>query len=58
MTLTTSIKGRDNDLKNDFNTLVKHIRRHYGCFEYILVRNNEGNGVLHVVYRGYYVSRT
>lgn len=58
MTLTTSNEGRGNDLKADFNTLVKRIRRHYGRFEYIRVRTDEGNGVLHILYRGSYIPRS
>lgn len=58
MTLTTSNDGRNNDLKRDFNTLVKRIRRHYGRFEYLRVRTDEGNGVLHVIYRGSYIPRS
>jgi len=58
MTLTTSNEGRDNDIKRDFNVLVKRIRRHYGRFEYIRVRTSEGNGVLHVLYRGTFIPRS
>jgi len=55
MTLTTSNDGRSHDLKQDFNTLVKRIRRRYGLFEYVRVRTSEGNGVLHVLFRGCYI---
>lgn len=55
MTLTTSNKGCDNNLKIDFNILVKRIRRRYGTFEYVRVRTDEGNGVLHIIFRGCYI---
>lgn len=55
MTLTTSNEGRNNDLKKDFNTLVKRIRRRYGRFEYLRVRTGEGHGVLHILYRGTFI---
>jgi len=58
MTLTTSNEGRDNDIKRDFNVLVKRIRRRYGRFEYIRVRTSEGNGVLHILYRGTFIPRS
>jgi hypothetical protein len=57
MTLTTSKEGRDNDLKRDFNALTKRVRRRYRRFEYVRVRTGEGNGVLHVLYRGSYIPR-
>lgn len=57
MTLTTSKEGRSHDLKEDANTLIKRIRRRYGRFEYLRVRTDEGNGVLHVVFRGSFISR-
>lgn len=34
------------------------IKRHYGLFEYIRIRTNEGNGVLHIVYAGTYIPQT
>jgi hypothetical protein len=58
MTLTTSNEGADHVMKDDFNALVKRIRRHYGCFEYVCVRTSEGNGVLHILFRGGYIPRT
>ena len=57
MTLTTSNQGRDNNLRKDFIVLVKRIRRRYRRFEYVRVRTSEGNGVLHVLYRGSYIPR-
>jgi len=57
MTLTTSNEGKENDIKKDLNTLVKRIRRKYGFFEYVRIRTNEGNGVLHILYRGTFIPR-
>jgi hypothetical protein len=58
MTLTTSKEGYGNDIKTDFNILVKRIRRRYNRFEYVRVKTSEGNGVLHILYRGTYIPRT
>lgn len=55
MTLTTSNEGRDHDIKRDLNVLVKRIRRRYGRFEYIRIKTDEGNGVLHLIYRGSFI---
>jgi hypothetical protein len=55
MTLTTSNEGRDRDIGNDFKILVKRIKRKYGEFEYIRIKTSEGNGVLHVLFRGSYI---
>ena len=52
MTLTTS-----HIMKRDFNTLVKRIRRRYGQFDYIRISTTEGNGVLHILYRGSFIPR-
>ena len=57
MTLTTSNQGRENNLRKDFIVLVKRIRRRYRRFEYVRVRTSEGNGVLHILYRGSYIPR-
>jgi hypothetical protein len=57
MTLTTSKQGRDRSLKEDTNTLIKRIRRRHRVFEYFRVRTNEGNGVVHLIFRGSYLSR-
>lgn len=57
MTLTTSREGSYRDLKEDTNTLIKRIRRRNRVFEYFRVRTNEGNGVVHLIFRGSYLSR-
>ena len=57
MTLTTSNEDRAKILKVDFNVLVKRIRRRYRRFKYVRVRTTEGNGVLHILYRGSYIPR-
>ena len=60
MTLTTSNEGRGHDLKRDVETLVKRVRRRYKTrsFEYFRVRTDEGNGVVHLLYRGPYIARS
>jgi len=57
LTLTTSKEAFKRDLKEDTNTLVKRIRRRSKTFEYFRVRTNEGNGVVHILYRGSYIPR-
>jgi len=57
MTLTTSREAFGRDLKEDTHTLTKRIRRRFGGFEYFRVRTNEGNGVVHILYRGAYIPR-
>ncbi|MGF3555095.1 MAG: hypothetical protein ACQXXF_07525 [Thermoplasmatota archaeon] len=42
-------------LSNSFILLRKRIRRRFGFFEYLKVRTNEGNGVLHILYAGCYI---
>lgn len=58
MTLTTSNKGSERSLSNDLSILVKRIRRRYNRFEYIRVRTDEGNGVLHLIYRGGFIPQS
>lgn len=53
ITLTSAVGVRS--LSKDFGVLAKRIRRKYGTFEYIRVSTNEGNGVIHVLYRGSYI---
>lgn len=55
MSLTTA-DGVDSDISNDWTKLKKRIERKFGFKpEYIRVKTSEGNGVLHIVYRGKYI---
>ena len=55
LTLTTSNIVHYPDLKNDFQVLVKRIRRKYGDFEFFRVKTSEGFGVIHLVYWGCFI---
>jgi len=55
MTLTSALQGRWLFLNRDFSVLVKRIKKHFGQFDYFKIKTNEGNGVLHVLYRGGYI---
>lgn len=57
LTFTTS-KESDTDLQADFRVIKMRIKRRYGAFEYIRIRTNEGNGVLHILYVGTYIPQT
>ena len=39
-------------LTDNFQKLVRMIRRKYGKFDYIRVRTQEGGGVLHILFKG------
>jgi len=52
LVLTTSPQGSSHNIANDFQVLRKRIHRKFGVLlPYFMVRTNEGNGVLHVLYR-------
>ncbi len=52
MVLTTSPQGSHRNISNDFQALRKSIYRQFGfLLAYFMVHTNEGNGVLHVLYR-------
>lgn len=53
ITLTSAVGVRR--MSKDWGVLVKRIRRRFGRFEYCRVSTNEGNGVIHAVYRGAYI---
>ena len=53
-TLTTAI-GVKRNINDDFQILKKRIGRKFGHLEYFKVKSSEGNGVLHVIYRGPYI---
>ena len=56
MTLTSSPESRDRDLNADFRTLkMRILRKYHFKMKYWKIRTNEGNGVLHIVFRGKYV---
>lgn len=57
LTLTTS-KGAKRDIQQDFRVLKMRIKRLYGTFEYIRIRTNEGNGVLHILFIGGFIPQT
>lgn len=52
MTLTTSDRARYNDLHRDADVLIKRIRRRNKGLQYLMIRADEGNGVLHIVFTG------
>ena len=54
-TLTTSDKAKNSDLSRDVSVLIKRIRRKQPKFQYCKVNTNEGNGVVHVLYKGKYI---
>ena len=56
ITLTTSDKGRTLDLARDFDVLIKRIRRKDKNFQYCKITTNEGNGVIHLLYTGKYIT--
>lgn len=56
MTLTTSNQA-PRDVQTSFHVLKERIKREFGDFEYFKVRTNEGNGVIHILYRGRYIPK-
>jgi hypothetical protein len=56
MTLTTSVGGSFRILRRDFQVLRKRISREFGFLvQYWSLRTNEGNGVLHLVFKGGFI---
>jgi len=56
MTLTSSIESKRRNLNADFRTLkMRILRKFHFKMKYWKIRTNEGNGVLHIVYRGKYI---
>jgi hypothetical protein len=53
-TLTTSDNSK-RGLQEDFRVLKMRIKRKFGAFEYLRVKTNEGNGVIHLLYWGCYI---
>jgi hypothetical protein len=53
MTLTSSPESVGWNLNADFRALKMRVLRKYGFkMKYWKIRTNEGNGVLHIVFRG------
>jgi hypothetical protein len=56
MTLTSSPEAKGRNLNADFRALKMRIfRKFHFKMKYWKIRTNEGNGVLHIVYRGKYI---
>lgn len=56
MTLTSSLQSVGRNLNSDFRTLKMRIfRKYHFKMKYWKIRTNEGNGVLHIIYRGKYI---
>jgi hypothetical protein len=56
MTLTSSPESKDRNLNADFRALKMRIfRKFHFKMKYWKIRTNEGNGVLHIVFRGKYI---
>ncbi len=55
ITLTSSEEVDSKRLNSDFEVLTKRVRRHFGSFEYVKVKTDEGNGVIHVIYAGPFI---
>jgi hypothetical protein len=58
MTLTSSPESIGRNLNADFRALKMRIfRKYHFKMKYWKIRTNEGNGVLHIVFRGKYISQ-
>lgn len=56
MTLTSSIESKGRNLNADFRALkMRILRKLHFKMKYWKIRTNEGNGVLHIVFRGKYI---
>jgi len=56
MTLTSSPEAKGRDLNADFRALkMRILRKYHFKMKYWKIRTNEGNGVLHIVFRGKYI---
>jgi hypothetical protein len=56
MTLTSSIESKGRNLNADFRALkMRILRKFHFKMKYWKIRTNEGNGVLHIVFRGKYI---
>ena len=58
MTLTSSPESKGRSLNTDFRALkMRILRKFHFKMKYWKIRTNEGNGVLHIVFRGKYIPR-
>jgi len=57
VTLTTSDSAKKNDLSRDIDVLMKRWRRKDPKMQYCKINTNEGNGVIHLLYKGKYISK-
>jgi len=56
MTLTSSLESKGRKLNADFRALkMRILRKFHFKMKYWKIRTNEGNGVLHIVFRGKYI---
>jgi hypothetical protein len=55
LTLTSSSISEFENLNYNFKKLKQRIRYHYKNFEYIKVKTQEANGVLHILFFGNYI---
>ena len=56
MTLTSSPEAKGRNLNADFRALkMRILRKFHFKMKYWKIRTNEGNGVLHIVFRGRYI---
>lgn len=59
MTLTSSPQSVGQNLNADFRTLkMRILRKFHFKMKYWKIRTNEGNGVLHIIYRGKYIPQS
>lgn len=56
VTFTTSDTAKKNDISRDIDVLIKRIRRIDSNFQYWKINTNEGNGVIHLLYKGKYIT--
>lgn len=56
VTLTTSDIAKQNDISRDTDVLIKRIRRKDSTFQYWKIITNEGNGVVHLLYTGKFIT--
>lgn len=58
MTLTSAPNTNFKDIGHAFQILKQRITRKFGKMAYIKVTTSEGNGVIHVLYRGPYIPQS
>lgn len=55
MTLTTSEEATPGELHRHWRSLVARLRRRWSSFQYCVIKTDEGNGVLHILFDGPYI---